>query len=113
MDASSESHTRRKSTPSRPRPWYHLRHPFRLVYQAVVAVAGAVIVALIIAVVFNQPIPGLDKSVVVTWVRENPWLSGAITAAVLVSAAIGWWFDTHPANEDPTHVPLPFVRDLR
>jgi tetratricopeptide (TPR) repeat protein len=113
MDSSGEPQAPRKSTRSRSRHWYHLRHPFRLVYQAVVAVVGAVIITLIIAVVFNQPIPGIDKSPVVTWAKTNPLPSAAIALVVLVAAGLGWWFDTHQGNEDPTHVPLPFVRDLR
>jgi tetratricopeptide (TPR) repeat protein len=100
-----------RSAKNHPHPWYNLRHPFRLFYLLLAATVAAEAIDIITNFVNNGKPQNIwlwnfaaGKYAIIFWPSFG---------LVLIVAGIGWWFDTHPGNPDPTHIPLPLARDLR
>lgn len=121
MATPADRQVRRKSAMNRSHPWYHLRHPFRLFYLLVAAVVGATVLNSVANLLSSagkpdtslDPVSSFQRTIIWIWATGNPQSFWPIAAGIVIAAGIGWWFDAHPGNEDPTHIPLPFARDLR
>ncbi len=114
MQASTRKQAhRQKSARSRTRPWYHFRHPFRLFYLLLAAIIAQVIITYVYDLTTSgHPLPP-DKTSIWLFATQNPRIFWPVAGAAILFAALGWWFDTHPSNEDPSHIPLPVAKDLR